>query len=253
MLNKFSILNGGKYFSSAVFQNCFVFIPATKYIEYFSGTTWIDSWIFNGISEENIENITKSDSYSAATFVNHHVLPDINFNEHCLINSIYIPKNVINTYISYTLNPWLKNLKTDFTLNNCLFGSTKLTKNADPDKYEYIGYGIGIDSRSEFLFTDGSFGKNVIIFGADMSSSVHIDKKNKDILILCEGPTEGLNYTTLTAEAIYPINFTQPNNRFALSLHYNVSLFVNATKIYQFKAKNSEIKNRALDFTINDM
>ena len=67
-------------------------------------------------------------------------------------------------------------------------------------------------------------GKNVIIFGADMSSSVHIDNKGKDILILGEGPTQGLlDDTTLTAEAIYPINFTQPNKRFVLSLHYNGS------------------------------
>ena len=66
-------------------------------------------------------------------------------------------------------------------------------------------------------------GKNVIIFGADMSSSVHIDYKGKDILILGEEPIQRLDDTTLTAEAIYPINFTQSNKRFVLSLHYNGS------------------------------
>ena len=50
------------------------------------------------------------------------------FNEHCLIKSnISIPKKAINLNISYMLNPWLRNLNTDFTLNNCLFGSVKLT------------------------------------------------------------------------------------------------------------------------------
>ena len=44
---------------------------------------------------------------------------------------------------------------------------------------------IGFDSRSEFLFTDGSMGRNVIIFGADKSSSVHADNKNKAALIFC--------------------------------------------------------------------
>ena len=39
-------------------------------------------------------------------------------------------------------------------------------------------------------------GKNVIICGADMRSSVHIDNKNKNILILGEGPTQGLDDTT---------------------------------------------------------
>ena len=92
---------------------------------------------------------------------------------------------------------------------------------------------------------------------------MHIDNKGKNILILSKGPTQGLDDTTLTAEPTYPINFTQPDKRFALSLHYNGSsffLFVNATKIYQFKAKVSEIKDYALrlgntsnDFTINNM
>ena len=79
-----------------------------------------------------------------------------------------------------------------------------------------------------------------------MSSSVDIDNKEKDIFILGEGTTQGLDDTTLTAEAKYPINFTQSGKRFVLSLDYNGSssfLFVNATKVYQFKAKNSEIKD----------
>ena len=50
-------------------------------------------------------------------------------------------------HISYKLNPQLRNLRRDFTLNNCLFGSVKLTKNADLDKYKYSRYGIGFDSR----------------------------------------------------------------------------------------------------------
>ena len=73
---------------------------------------------------------------------------------------------------------------------------------------------------------------------------MHVDNKAKDILILGEGPTQGLNDTELTTEAKYPINFTQSGRRFVLSLHYNRSnglLFVNPTKVFQFKAKNSEI------------
>ena len=105
--------------------------------------------------------------------------------------------------------------------------------------------------------------KNVVIFGADVSSSVHIDNKNKDILILGEETTQGLDDNTLTAETKYPINFTQSRKIFVLSLHYTGSisfLFVNATKIYQFKAKDSEnepntlcLGNISKDFTINNM
>ena len=68
---------------------------------------------------------------------------------------------------------------------------------------------MGSDSGSEFSITDGSVGRDVIIFGADMSSSVHIDNKNKDILILGARATQGSDDTTLTAEAKYLINFTQ--------------------------------------------
>ena len=141
------------------------------------------------MSEENIENITKSNINFAPTLVDHHLLPDINFNRHCLKINIYITKKAINIYISSTLNPWLRNLNINFTLNNWLFGSLKLTKNANPDKYKYSGYSIWFDSHSKFSFTDKSMGKNVIIFGAEMSSSVRIDDKSKGNLILGEGPT----------------------------------------------------------------
>ena len=96
-----------------------------------------------------------------------------------------------------------------------------------------------------------------------MSSSVDTDDKKKDIIIFGKGPTQGFDYTTLTAKGIYPINFTKPNKRFVLSLNYNGSnrfLSVNATKIYQFKVENFEIKNYTLflgniskDFTIENM
>ena len=106
-------------------------------------------------------------------------------------------------------------------------------------------------------------GKNVITFGAHISPSVHIDNKTKDILILGEGPTWRLYDTIFTAETIHPLNFTQPRKRFVLSLHYNGSnsfLFVNDTKINQFKSKDFETKdhtpcldNISKDFAINDM
>ena len=84
--------------------------------------------------------------------------------------------------------------------------------------------------------------------------------RRKGILIL--GTTQGLNHT-LTAETQYSINFTRPDTKYCLSLHYNGSnslLFVNATKRYQFKAKDSEIKKYSLclgnisgDFVANNM
>ena len=53
----------------------------------------------------------------------------------------------------------VKKLKYRFCVKNCLFGSVRLTKNAEVHKYKYSGYGIGFNSCSKFLFTDGNMGK----------------------------------------------------------------------------------------------
>ena len=95
----------------------------------------------------------------------------------------------------------------DPTLKNCLFRAVILTKNTDIDKYGYCGYGTGFDKKSSFTFPGGGMGQNVITFGVDMSSSAHIDRKKKYILILGKGPIQGLKHT-LTAEKMYSINFT---------------------------------------------
>ena len=84
-----------------------------------------------------------------------------------------------------------------------LFGAVTLTRNADIDKYGYSCYGIGFDRRSSFSFPGTRFGQNVS-FGADMSSSSHIDNKKKDILVLGKGTTQGLEHT-LTAEKTYSL------------------------------------------------
>ena len=96
-----------------------------------------------------------------------------------------------------------------------------------------------------------------------MCSSVHVDDKGKGILIIGVGPTERLDNTPCTAEAKDSINFTQSGKRLVLNLCHNGSssfLFVNATKVYQFKPKNWEIKDYGLclcnvlkDVTINYM
>ena len=66
-------------------------------------------------------------------------------------------------------------------------------------KCVYSGYGIGFDRRPSFSFPSVRFGQNVLILGVDMSSSAHIDNEKKDILVLSNGPTQGLE-RTLTAE-----------------------------------------------------
>ena len=108
-----------------------------------------------------------------------------------------------------------------------------MTKNADIDKYGYSGYETGFDRRSSFSFLGGGFGQNVLFFGVDMSFSAHINNKEKDILVLGKGPTQGLEHT-LTAEKMHSINFTVTKKKCCLGLHDNGAnsyLFVNGTEI----------------------
>ena len=106
-----------------------------------------------------------------------------------------------------------------------------LTKRVDIDQYKYSGYGIGFDRKGKFSSGNG-FGRNCIISGADISSSVRANNKTKNILVLAKDFVQGLDNTTIYAEILFSINFTKTTKKFCLSLHYNVDksyLFVNGT------------------------
>ena len=121
---------------------------------------------------------------------------------------------------------------------------------------------MGFYRRSSFSFPRCGFGKNVLIFGTDMSSSAHIDNKKKDIFVLGKGPTQGLEHT-LTAEKMHSINVTVTKKKFCLSLHYNEAnrnLFVNGNEIVKFEANDSAIVatllclgNVSKDWSVNNM
>ena len=145
--------------------------------------------------------------------------------------------DIVNIYTVYEITSDYKDINYP-AVENCLFGSAKLTKNADIGKYGYSGCGIGFDRETSFSFGNET-GENVIIFGVDMSSSSKIDNRKKDILILGKGPAQRLEHT-LSAEKLYSINFTKKNTKLYLSLHYNGAnsyLFVNGTEIIKFKAE----------------
>ena len=196
------------------------------------------------MNDIKIESI-KINNYSLNSRIDHHDMSKIRikFDESFLnrFPPTILHGNIVNIYIVYDITSDYKDINYP-TLENCLFGSVKLTKNADIDKYGYSGYGIGFDRETSFSFGN-DFGKNVIILGVDMSSSTKVDNRKKDILILGRGPTQGLE-STLSAEKMYSINFTKKNTNFFLSLHYNGAnsyLFFNGTEIIKFKAKDSEI------------
>ena len=153
-------------------------------------------------------------------------------------NDHVINKNVVNIYIVYKLDPLASTRDKSFTIQNALFGAMQITKNAtDNSKNNYKGYGICFDERSELghTITEGGhahtkYATNVLIFGADMSSSVHAINRANHIYLMGTGLTQGINYTTIYAEKNFYRNFTDFGKKFVLTLHYNGDnscLFVN--------------------------
>ena len=98
----------------------------------------------------------------------------------------------VNVCIDYNLVVWSKNLTSNFRFKNCLFRPTSAVKTSDKENYIYRGYGITFGSADSWSFED-NFARNVIIFGADNSSSPHSDNRKNNFLILGQGPTYGIN------------------------------------------------------------
>ena len=82
---------------------------------------------------------------------------------------------IANYYIVYRVKA--RTNSSNIVLENCLFGKIKMIKNADTNKYKYQGHGIGFDLSGIFSHPDGGDGKNVIIFGVDMTNSKHVNNK----------------------------------------------------------------------------
>ena len=159
--------------------------------------------------------------------------------------------NAINIYCVYKLDPIASSRDTTFTIQNALFGAMQITKNADTSKYDYKGYVICFDERSEFGHTinEGGFAhttdaRNVLIFRADMSFSVHKTNRANHIHVVGTGLTQGIYDTTLYAEKNFYRNFKDPGKKFMLSLHYNGDdsyLFVNGRQELKFKCKTDQL------------
>ena len=174
-------------------------------------------------------------------------------------NDIIIPNNnkiVVNIYVVYKLDPISSTRNTDYTIQNALFGALKITKNTDYSKNNYTGYGLCFDEGGEFGHTvkQGNFNRttnarNVIIFGVDMSSSIHATNRANNIYVMGKEFILGINDTTIYAEKLFHNNFTELGKKFVLSLHYNADnsyLFANVRRELKFKAKDDQMINEKL-------
>ena len=157
-----------------------------QYLNFYDDSFYkpVLSWNSKGVSKEVIKAPRSNNNILSPTTENtlDQQKIKLKFNGSCLIQDqiTYTPQTIVNIYIVYEITK-MSYISDYPTLENCLFGSVKLTKNTDIDMYKYSGYGIGLDRKGEFSFGNG-FGQNVIIFRADLSSSSHAN--NKKILFL---------------------------------------------------------------------
>ena len=166
-------------------------------------------------------------------------------------NKVIIPNNnnVINMYCVYELQPVTASRDDTFTIQNALFGAMEITKNADTSKYAYKGYGICFDEGGTFSKGNINNGRNVLIFGVDVSSLVHANNKANNIYVMGDLFVQGINDTTMYAEKVYSQNFSQASKKFVLSLHYNGDdsyLFVNGKQELKFKSKTEHLVKEKL-------
>ena len=139
---------------------------------------YIYFWKSKGLSDERINSVTSS-KYSITPKLSYYGCKiRVTFNGSFLKQdeATYSHGAIANVFIVYEISENY-NISSYPALENCLFGAVSLTKHADIDQYKYSGYSIGFDRKGEFSSGSNGFGRNVIIFGADMSSSVHSNNK----------------------------------------------------------------------------
>ena len=193
-----------------------------KYFKTINSLDNISEWKSKGLSNESIKSPSTSNNFLNPLLDYVNTKMRVKFSGSCLkqYKGTHNHGTIVNIYIVYEISKNY-NISSYPTLENCLFGVVSLTKHVDIDQYKYSGYGIGFDRKGEFSFGSNGFGGNVIIFGADMSSSVHANNKTKNILLFGKDFVQGIDNTTIYAEKLYSINFTENNKIFCLSLHYN--------------------------------
>ena len=198
-------------------------------------TEWKSTGIYNHSSDSNMNAVANAKT-TLPKFKNDGRMHVHLSGNHFQQNVAGIPNNddVINIYCVYKLDPIASTRDTSFNIQDALFGAMQITKNAtDNSKNNYKGYGICFDERSQFGHTmiEGgrthiTNGRNVLIFGADMSFSVHATNRANHIYVMGDGFTQGIHDTTLYVKKKYFRNFTEPNVKFVLSLHYNVMIVI---------------------------
>ena len=162
---------GKSHFEEDGRQNYLVFQPMYRYFKIIAGVvngSYIYYWESKELSDERINSIT-TPNYSVTPFLDYYgTKARVGFSRNYLKQDkiTYTDGRVVNIYIVYEISKSI-NISDYPTLENCLLRAVSLHKNADIDIYGYFGYGIVFDRHGSFLFS--GLGRNVMIFGVDMS------------------------------------------------------------------------------------
>ena len=181
----------------------------------------ISAWKSTGISNDpdnsSMNVVTNSKGNRPVSVLNKSRLMRVNLYGNCFTQNkvLKISGSAINIYIVDKLSPISSTINTDYIIQNALFSAMKITKNTDSSKNNYTGYGLCFDEGDEFAHTvkQGNFNhtanaRNVIIFGVDMSSSVHATNRANNIYVMGKDFIQGINDTTIYVEKLFHNNFT---------------------------------------------
>ena len=162
---------------------------------------WKSMGIFNYLGNSDL-NVSSSASVSSMPVLENNGRMNVKSDGYYFVQSKVIHPNankIVNIYIVYRLDPISKFRSTDYTIQNALFGTIKVTKNATgSSNNKYEGYGICFDEGGTFSKGGTTNGRNVIIFGADMSFSTNATNKvNNNIYVLGDFLVQGINRTSI--------------------------------------------------------
>ena len=156
LAKKLSYFHGKNYFDEDGNQNYYIFQPISKYLKLanVNDINNILSWKSRGLNDVKIESI-KTSNYSLNPCIDTYDMSKIRIKFDGSFLNRFPPTilhgNIVNIYIVDEITSDYKDINYP-TLENCLFGSVKLTKNSDIEKYRYSGYGIGFDGEASFSF-----------------------------------------------------------------------------------------------------
>ena len=177
-------------------QNYLVCQPIYKYFNTSvkDTATYVSSWESKELSNEKISSVITPCYNRAPSLVYDNVKIKLKFVGSFLKQDkiTYNHGKIVNIYTVYRLG---SSITSDITLENCLSGDVKIKKVLKINTCS--GYGIAFVSGGSFSHTSGGYGKNVIIFGADLSSSVHANNRANKILVLGKDFIQEVNGTTI--------------------------------------------------------